>query len=81
MSSDLKPLKLHVSKAIPESDFIVSVAKPHDCVIAKLWKKNVVIGSFVTKPEMGKIHQEAKTINLNIVKHWKNCMLNLWLID
>ena len=83
VSSELKPLKLRVSKTILESDYIVSVAKPktHDCVIATLSIKNVVVGSLVTAPEKEKIHQGAKAINLNIAELAKHCMPSLGLID
>ncbi|MDP7208164.1 MAG: DUF362 domain-containing protein, partial [Candidatus Bathyarchaeota archaeon] len=59
------------------------MAKPktHDCVIATLSIKNVVVGSFVTAPEKEKIHQGAKAINLNIAKLAKHCMPSLGLID
>ena len=59
------------------------MAKPktHDCVIATLSIKNVVVRSLVTAPEKQKIHQGAKAINLNIAKLAKHCMPSLGLID
>ena len=83
VTRDLKPLKLLVSKTILESDYIVSVAKPktHNCVIATLSIKNVVVGPLVTTPEKEKIHQGAKAINLNIAELAKHCMPSLGLID
>jgi uncharacterized protein (DUF362 family) len=83
VSSDLKPLKFRVSKTILESDYIVSAALPktHDCVIATLSIKNVVVGSLVPKSEKERIHQGAKAINLNIAMLAKHCMPSLGLID
>jgi uncharacterized protein (DUF362 family) len=79
----LKPIRFRVSKTILESDYLVSVAKPktHDCVIATLSIKNVVVGSLVTKLEKEKIHQGMRAINLNIAELAKHCMPSLGLID
>jgi uncharacterized protein (DUF362 family) len=79
----LNPLKFRVSKTLLESDYLISVAKPktHDCVIATLSIKNVVVGSLVTKLEKNKIHQGVRAINLNIAELAKHCMPSLGLID
>jgi uncharacterized protein (DUF362 family) len=79
----LKSLKFRVSKTLLDSDYLISVAKPktHDCVIATLSIKNVVVGSLITKSEKEKIHQGVRAINLNIAKLAKHCMPSLGLID
>lgn len=80
--SQLKLLKFRMSKTLVESDYRISVALPktHDCVIATLSIKNVVVGGLV-KGEKGKIHQGYKAINLNIAKLAKHVMPHLGVID
>ena len=80
--SQLKPLKLRMSKTLVESDYRISVALPktHDCVIATLSIKNVVVGGLV-KGEKGKIHQGYRAINLNIAKLARYVMPHLGVID
>jgi uncharacterized protein (DUF362 family) len=80
---ELKPIKFHVSKTLLESDYLISVAKPktHDCVIATLSIKNVVVGSLVSKNEKDKIHQGTKAININIAKLAQHCMPDLAIVD
>jgi uncharacterized protein (DUF362 family) len=79
----LKPLKFHVSKTLLESVYLISVAKPktHDCVIATLSIKNVVVGSLVSRREKTKIHQGTKAININIARLGRHCIPKLALID
>jgi uncharacterized protein (DUF362 family) len=79
----LKPLKFHVSKTLLESDYLISVAKPktHDCVIATLSIKNVVVGSLFSRREKTKIHQGTKAININIARLGRHCIPKLALID
>jgi uncharacterized protein (DUF362 family) len=80
---DLKSIKFNVSKTMLESDYLISVAKPktHDCVIATLSIKHVVVGSLVSKKEKDNIHQGIKAININIAKLAQHCMPNLALAD
>jgi len=80
--SQLKPLKLRMSKTLIESDYRISVALPktHDCVIVTLSIKNIVVGGLVSG-EKWKIHQGYKAMNLNIAKLAKHVMPNLGVID
>lgn len=80
--SQMRPLKLRMSKTLIESDYRISVALPktHDCVIATLSIKNIVVGGLVNG-EKGRIHQGYKAINLNIAKLAKHVMPNLGVID
>jgi len=80
--SQLSPLKFRMSKTLVESDYRISVALPktHDCVIATLSIKNMVVGGLVNR-EKEKIHQGYKAINLNIAKLAKHVMPNLGVID
>jgi uncharacterized protein (DUF362 family) len=83
VDSNLNLMHFKVSKTLVESDYLISVAMPktHDCVIATLSIKNVVVGSLVSKREKEKIHQGTKAININIAKIAKYCMPSLALID
>jgi len=83
VDSNLKPIKFHVSKTLLESDYLISVAKPktHDCVIATLSIKNVVVGSLVSNREKEKIHQGTKAININVAMLGQRCMPHLAVID
>ncbi|KON31287.1 hypothetical protein AC482_01325 [miscellaneous Crenarchaeota group-15 archaeon DG-45] len=83
VDSRLEPLKLRVSRAVLDSDYLISVAKPktHDCVVVTLSIKNVVVGALVGKKEKDKIHQGTKAINVNIAKLAEKCMPNLAVID
>jgi len=80
--SQMRPLKLRMSKTLIESDYRVSVTLPktHNCVIATLSIKNIVVGGLVNG-DKGKIHQGYKAINLNISKLAKHVMPNLGVID
>jgi uncharacterized protein (DUF362 family) len=79
----LEPLGFRVSRTILESDYLISVAraKTHDCVIATLSIKNVVVGALVTKREKERIHQGTRAINLNIARLAEGCMPKLGVID
>jgi len=83
VDSRLEPLSFRVSKTLLDSDYLISVAKPktHDCVIATLSIKNVVVGALVEKKEKDKIHQGTKAINVNIAKLASKCMPSLAVID
>jgi len=78
-----EPIKFRVSKTLLESDYLISVAVPktHDCVIATLSIKNVVVGALVNKGEKEKIHQGTKAINMNIAKLAVQYMPSLAVID
>ena len=80
--SELKPMKLRMSRTLLESDYRISVAIPktHDCVIVTLSIKNVVVGGLV-RGEKGRIHQGYKAINLNIAELAKHVMPSLAVID
>ena len=80
--SQLRPLKLRMSKTVVESDYRVSVALPktHDCVIVTLSIKNIVVGGLISG-EKWRIHQGYKAMNLNIAKLAKHVMPNLGIID
>ena len=80
--SDLKPMKLRMSRTLLESDYRISVALPktHDCVIVTLSIKNVVVGGLVGG-EKSRIHQGYKAINMNIAELAKHVMPNLAVID
>jgi len=80
--SDLKPMKLRMSKTLLESDYRISVALPktHDFVIVTLSIKNVVVGGLV-RGEKSRIHQGYKAINLNIAELAKHVMPSLAVID
>ena len=82
IDSQLKPLKLRMSKTLVESDYRISVALPktHDCVITTLSIKNIVVGGLVNG-EKERIHHGYKAINLNIAKLAKHVMPNLGVID
>jgi uncharacterized protein (DUF362 family) len=83
VDSNLNSINLKVSKTLVETDYLISVAMPktHDCVIATLSIKNVVVGSLVSKKEKERIHQGTKAININIAKLAQHCLPNLALID
>ena len=83
VNSSLDPINLRFSKTLLESDYLVSIAKPktHDCVIATLSLKNVVVGSLVSKREKEKIHQGTKAININLAKLAKECIPSLGVVD
>jgi len=80
--SQLRPLKLRMSKTVVESDYRVSVALPktHDCVIVTLSIKNIVVGGLISG-EKWRIHQGYKAMNINIAKLAKHVMPNLGVID
>ena len=80
--SQMRPLKFRMSKTLIESDYRISVALPktHDCVIATLSIKNIVVGGLISG-EKGRIHQGYKAINLNIAELAKHVMPNLGVID
>jgi len=78
--------RFNVSKTVVESDYRISVALPktHDCVIATLTIKNVVVGSLVGgtfSHEKWKIHKGAKDMNLYIAALAKTVMPNLGVVD
>jgi len=83
VNSSLDPIKLRFSKTLLESDYLISIAKPktHDCVIATLSLKNVVVGSLVSKREKERIHQGTKAININLAKLAKECIPSLGVVD
>ena len=80
--SQLRPLKLRMSRTLVESDYRISVALPktHNCVITTLSIKNMVVGGLV-RGEKGRIHQGYKAINLNIARLAKHVMPDLGVID
>jgi len=80
--SQMKPLKLRMSKNLIESDYRISVALPktHDFVITTLSIKNMVVGGLI-RGEKWRIHQGYKAINLNIAKLAKHVMPTLGVID
>ena len=83
VNRSFEPLKLRLSKTLLESDYLISVAVPktHDCVIATLSIKNVVVGALVNTGEKEKIHQGTKAININIAKLAVQYMPSLAVID
>jgi len=80
--SQMKPLKLRMSKTLIESDYRISVALPktHDFVITTLSIKNIVVGGLI-RGEKWRIHQGYKAINLNIAELAKYVMPTLAVID
>jgi len=80
--SELRPMKLRMSRTLLESDYRISVALPktHDCVIVTLSIKNVVVGGLV-RGEKSRIHQGYKAINMSIAELAKHVMPNLAVID
>jgi uncharacterized protein (DUF362 family) len=78
----LRPLRFRLAKAVVDSDYRVSMAMPktHDCVIATLSIKNMVVGSLVNR-EKSKIHQGCKGINLNLAAFARVVMPQLGVID
>lgn len=80
--SQMRPIKLRVSKTLLESDYRVSVALPktHDYVIVTLSIKNMVMGGLL-RGDKGKAHQGYKAINLSIAKLAKHVMPDLGVID
>lgn len=83
VNRSFEPIKFRVSKTLLESDYLISVAVPktHDCVIATLSIKNVVVGALVNTGEKEKIHQGTKAININIAKLAVQYMPSLAVID
>ena len=83
VNRSLDPIKFRFSKTLLESDYLISIAKPktHDCVIATLSLKNVVVGSLVSKREKERIHQGTKAININLALLGKECIPNLGVVD
>lgn len=78
--------RFNVSKTVVESDYRISVALPktHDCVIATLTIKNVVVGSLVGgaySHEKWKIHRGPKDMNLYLAGLAKAVMPDLGVVD
>jgi uncharacterized protein (DUF362 family) len=89
LDQELKPMKLHISKTVIESDYRVSVAMPktHDRFIATLSVKNMAVGSLIGHHK-GKVHfgfnpqnRDLKTANLNIAKMGQMAMPHLGVLD
>jgi uncharacterized protein (DUF362 family) len=72
LDKDFSPLPIQVSHLLLEPNiFLISVTplKTHDCVVATLSLKNVVMGAplkFARGSEKPKVHQGSKAINLNL---------------
>ena len=79
---NLNPITFEVSKAVLDSDYIISAAmlKTHDNVIATMSIKNMVVGSLV-HGNKHKIHQGYPAINLNLYKLSKHVWPKLSVID
>jgi uncharacterized protein (DUF362 family) len=89
LDQELKPMKLHMSKTVTESDYRISVAIPktHDRFIATLSIKNMAVGSLIGYHK-GKVHfgynpqnRDLKTANLNIAKMGQMTMPHLGVLD
>jgi len=74
-NSTLRPMKLHFSKAVIDSDYriVINPPKTHDSVVVTLSIKNLAIGG-LSYPHGDKIkmHQGYPVINLNL------CLLAEW---
>lgn len=79
---NLNPIKFEVSKTVLDSDYIISAAmlKTHDCVIATMSIKNMVVGSLV-HGNKSKVHQGYPAMNLNLYKLSKYVWPKLSVID
>jgi uncharacterized protein (DUF362 family) len=77
---NFRPMSLHVSRTTVESDFRISVCLPktHDCVIATLSLKNIVVGSLRSKSS---IHQGYPAMNVNLYLMAKHVAPHLSVID
>jgi uncharacterized protein (DUF362 family) len=75
-----RPMSLHVSRTVLESDFRISVCLPktHDTVIATLSLKNTVVGSLRYKMA---IHQGYPAMNVNLYRMARSVAPHLSVID
>ena len=67
--SGLRPIKLHFSKQIIDSDYriVIGPAKTHDCVVVTLSIKNLAMGGLSNADgDKGKMHQGYPVQNLDI---------------
>jgi uncharacterized protein (DUF362 family) len=89
LDQELKPMKLHMSKTVLESDYKISMAMPktHDRFIATLSIKNMAVGSLIGHHK-GKVHfgynpqnRDLKIANLNIAKMGQIAMPHLGVLD
>ncbi|MFC1921435.1 DUF362 domain-containing protein [Chloroflexota bacterium] len=83
-NSELQPMKVHFSRQLLESDYLISVgpSKTHDMVVATLSIKNVIMGgvSFPHNDKV-KIHQGYPAMNLNLYLMATSCLPQLSIID
>jgi uncharacterized protein (DUF362 family) len=87
LDGDFSPLPIQVSRLLLEpAAFVISVGPPktHDCAVATLSLKNVVMGAPVKTSagsEKRKVHQGAKAINLNLFLLAQHLRPHLSVID
>lgn len=82
--SEMRPMQVHFSKQLLESDFVISVGPPkiHDMVVVTLSIKNVVMGGVSYKHnDKGKVHQGYPVMNLNLYLLATHCKPDLSIID
>lgn len=82
--SELKPMKVHFSKALLESDYLISItpSKTHDMVVTTLSIKNVIMGGVsFNHDDKQKIHQGFPVMNLDLYLMAARCLPDLAVID
>jgi len=82
--SELRPMKVHFSRQMLESDYLVAIGPPktHDSVVVTLSVKNVVMGGVsYTHNDKRKIHQGPQVMNLNLYLMASKRLPELSIID
>jgi uncharacterized protein (DUF362 family) len=82
--SEFKPMKVHFSKQLIESDYLVAIGPPktHDSVVVTLSIKNVAMGGVSYKHnDKHKIHQGPQVMNLNLYLMAAKRLPDLSIID
>ncbi|MFC2038413.1 DUF362 domain-containing protein, partial [Chloroflexota bacterium] len=82
--SELNPMKVHFSKHLIESDYLISItpSKTHDMVVATLSIKNVIMGGVsFNHNDKQKIHQGYPVMNYNLYLMASKCLPDLSVID
>lgn len=82
--SDLSPMRIHFSRQLMESDYLISIGPPktHDFVVATMSIKNIVMGGVsFTHDDKSSIHQGHAVMNLNLALMAMQCRPHLAVID